>query len=126
MNILYFEDNKVQQEIVSKYTQATLGAKTCLENTLYNTDIFLKTHYIEKFDIVICDYCFPGIDATEKLEDLRDCGKPVLFYTCLDEKEFEDKVIGKLGEMPYNFQYVRKATTLRLLLNKIKLMLGIK
>lgn len=126
MNILLFEDNKTTQQIVTKYTEAKLGAKTLVESTLFNADLYLKTHYIDKFDIVVCDYCFPLLDATEKLEELRDCGKPVLFYTALSEDDFLEKVVNKLGALPVNFQHIRKATKLNLFISKIKLMVGIK
>jgi len=126
MNILLFEDDKTQQQIVSQYTRSKLGAKTLIESSLFNADLYLKTHHIEKFDIIVCDYCFPLLDATEKLEELRDCGKPVLFYTCLDQDEFIERVTNKIGSIPENFEYIRKATKLDLFLNKLKKMVGVK
>jgi DNA-binding response OmpR family regulator len=126
MNILFFEDNKITQNIVRKYTNTTLNAKTEVKASLINADFYLKTHYIKKFDLIICDYCFPLLDATEKLEELRDCGKPVLFYSALDYEDFEERVLGKLKSMPDNFQFVRKASNFRLLADKIKAMCGIK
>lgn len=109
-NILLFEDDKSTQQLIIGYISKTTGAKIRTESTLLNADIYLKSHLIENFDVIICDWMFPIMNAESKLREFRDCGKPVIFYTCLGETNFLEKVYKHLGEIPKSFYYHQKGT----------------
>tara|TARA_R110002020_G_scaffold2048_3_gene9414 strand:- start:3126 stop:3524 length:399 start_codon:yes stop_codon:yes gene_type:complete len=114
INILHFEDDKVSQKLIKKRMKMEFHARVKTESTLHNLDIYFKTHLIDQFHVVICDFCFPGESADSKLEILAKSKKTIIFNTCLDEDDFHMAVWDKLGDIPSNFVFVRKADKLGL------------
>lgn len=110
LNVLHFEDDLANQEIVKQNLTNKFGAKTHTESSLQNLDIYFKTHYIENFDLIICDWNFPVFDIELKLATLENSAKPILFYSCLDRCEWLKKVKRVLGKIPDNFSFARKAS----------------
>jgi len=110
VSILHFEDDKVNQMMVKKLLQKRFEAYVRTESTLNNVDLYIENpHLLERYNAIICDYMFPKVDATVKLEAFSKCDKPVIFYTCLDKDDWEFRVIRKLGHIPKNFSHLRKA-----------------
>jgi len=109
LNVLHFEDEKTNQMIVRHKLKNKFGATTQTESTLQNLDIYFKTHYIDQFDLVICDWNFPIFNIELKLPTLAKSGKPILFYSCIDECEWLERVKKVLGKIPDNFTFNRKA-----------------
>ena len=114
INILHFEDEKSIQETIKKRMKMEFHARVETESTLHNLDIYFKTHLIDQFNIVICDFCFPGESAETKLEILAKSKKTIIFNSCIDEDDFFSTVWDKLGYIPTNFVFVRKADKLGL------------
>lgn len=108
-SILYFEDDKISQNMMTSRLKLKFGAKITIESTLKNLDIYIRTQYINEFDLIICDYCFTGEDISPKLQYLAAIDKRVVFNTCLDYDDWQRRVIEQLGEIPNNFVYTRKA-----------------
>lgn len=111
INILHFEDLDTTRLIVEKRLSHDFDINYYGESTLRNLDMYLTYPMCENFDVIICDYCLPDIDASQKLYILSKCSKNVIFYTCLSEKDFCQRVDKVLGYMPFNFRFINKNDT---------------
>ncbi len=109
VSILHFEDDKTTQLLIKKRLKLEYNAKIRTESTLLNLGVYCNTKLIESFDLIICDFMFPTVSAEERLEILSGCDKYIIFYTCLDRVEFQERVYNKLGYIPTNFIHCRKA-----------------
>lgn len=108
---LHFEDDKSAQKFIRKIIEDEIGGETLTETTLLNAKSQLNNKFmLEAIDCIIVDFMFPNRDATSILHELAKSKKPVLFYTCLDEDDFCEKCLKVLKSIPYNFQYVQKAS----------------
>ena len=108
---LHFEDDRSSQNIIRRMVKAEIGGETLTESTLINARSQLRNKFmLEAIDCIICDFMFPGKDASSILEELAMSKKPVLFYTCLEEDDFCEKCLKVLKTIPYNFKFVQKAS----------------
>lgn len=109
VSVIHFEDDPNSRIFIKKAIEAKYGAKVISESTLGNLEFYKNSGLLSTCDIIICDYCFKGEDITPKLEILARLNKTVIFNTCLDYADFYSRVYSKLGEIPKNFLYTRKA-----------------
>lgn len=109
LNVLHFEDDSANQLIVREKLRMDFGATTQTESSLINLDIYFKTHFIDTFDLIVCDWNFRVFNIERKLSTLENSGKPILFYSCLDKCDWLQKVKRVLGKIPDNFSFARKA-----------------
>lgn len=110
LNVLHFEDEKTNQLIVKEKLKNRFGASTQTESSLLNLNIYFKTHFIDQFDLVICDWNFPSYNIELDLPTLEKSHKPILFYSCLDRQDWLHRVKKILGKIPDNFSFARKAS----------------
>jgi len=111
VSILHFEDDRINQVMVREILKKRFQAYVRTEDTLNNVDLYIEyPHLLERYNAIICDYMFPKVDASVKFEAFANCGKPVIFYTCLDKDDWEFRVIRKLGHIPKSFSHLRKAS----------------
>jgi CheY-like chemotaxis protein len=109
VNILHFEDDKGTQYIVKKALKNNYNARIKTESTLLNCESLVSTYLVNSFDVIICDYMFPTVSAEERLEVFAKCKKYVIFHTCIDLVDFQERVNKRLGYVPSNFIHCRKA-----------------
>lgn len=108
---LHFEDNRSAQKFIKAMIEKETGGETLTETTLLNADGYLRDKiFLKTVDCIVCDFMFPNRDASSILDKLAQSKKPVLFYTCLNRGEFEEKCLEVLKSIPYNFQHVQKAS----------------
>jgi DNA-binding NarL/FixJ family response regulator len=110
ISILHFEDNKVFQSLVKDYLKSELDVSVRQERTLRNAETLLDPLCASIYDVIICDWMFPYKDASSILNLLADCGKTVIFYSCIDHDDFYKKCYSQLGYMPRSFKYIQKAS----------------
>jgi DNA-binding response OmpR family regulator len=115
ISILHFEDNKIHQKMLKDYLNREFNAKIRQESTLRNAETFLEPLCASVYDAIICDWMFPYRDAGKILVNLANCGKTVIFYTCLDREDFCLKCNDMLGYIPSNFKFIQKASSLNTL-----------
>ncbi len=123
IRILLFEDDRTQQTIIKdRLKKEDFPVRLRTERTYYNTEALIKSPFESLFDVIICDVMMPEISAYDKLKDLADTRKPIIFYTCVCEEEFCEQCKKILGTIPYNFKFIRKASegNLSRLMNTIK------
>ena len=111
LEILHFDDCADDRHAVETYLKQVYGDIAYTEeSTLLNLEGYLTSPLVDYFDVIICDYCMPVVDAGQKLKFLADCNKEVIFYTCLSQRQFVENVRSKLGYIPFNFKFIQKAT----------------
>lgn len=110
LTVLHFEDDKITRFFISEKLKMDFGAaKVTSESSLINIEIYLKTHMIDNFDLLLFDWHMPVYDIEGFLPLIAKCHKPILFYTCLDYDEWAERVTKILGRIPKNFKFARKA-----------------
>tara|TARA_R110002020_G_scaffold180191_2_gene374450 strand:- start:968 stop:1372 length:405 start_codon:yes stop_codon:yes gene_type:complete len=110
INILCFEDNEYTRITIEDYMRIKFKANVDFFRNYLGSGPILKTHLIDRYDAVIADCMTPLKDAFSCLSELANCGKTVIFYTCLDREDFCSKCKKILGYIPFNFKFVQKAT----------------
>ena len=109
LSVLHFEDDRLTQSLLRKRLKKKYNARIRTESTLLNIEALCNTHLVQNFDFIICDFMFPTVSAQEKLDVLADCKKYIIFYTCLDKIDFQERCHKGLGFVPSNFIHCRKA-----------------
>ena len=111
INILYFEDDRSCQVPILRGIPKIIGeCHITVLSSLYRAETYLNSALIQNYDIIITDYIFPGLCAKKLLSQFENCGKTVIFHTCISEKDFCKDCVDVLGYMPLNFKFVEKAT----------------
>jgi CheY-like chemotaxis protein len=109
--VLHFEDNQIQQALVKERLKKTFDhCKIKSISSLLCAEPLLNKFTPQFYDVIICDYYFPKKDASSILSNLADCGLTVIFYSCIDEIDFCENCMKILGEVPYNFKFVKKGS----------------
>jgi len=109
LNILCYEDDEINQNLLKKVAQA-LDAKISIRGNYMRAKTILSTHLVQDYDVIIADYMMPYQDAGSVLNELAETKKTVVFFTCLSQDEFIDNCKKIIGRVPDNFKFVRKAT----------------
>lgn len=109
LEVLHFEDDSTTRYIVKESLKRKFGATVKQENSLINLDIYLRTRMLDRFDLLIFDWCMPVYPIDGFLPLMAKCDKPILFYTCLDYDDWAQRVTKILGRIPDNFKFNRKA-----------------
>ena len=110
ISVLHFEDEAHDRLLVKKRLSHEYEIRFLGESTLRNLDMYLSPAWIDNFNVIICDYCLPDIDAGKKLLTLSRCPKMIIFYSCLTEEQFCKNVQDILGYMPFNFRFIQKSS----------------
>jgi DNA-binding response OmpR family regulator len=109
-NVLCVEDDITTQKILKDYLTKKLPLHFDSQSTVLGAQRFIQAEPYDSIDLIICDWMLPVWDASYLIKDLYNIGKPVVFYTCLEEDEIKNHVNRILGFYPYNFNYIRKAS----------------
>ena len=119
-NVLCVEDDRFTQKILKDYLTKKLPLNFEPQSTVLGAQRYIQAEPYDTVDLIICDWMLPIWDASYLIKDLYNIGKPVVFYTCLEEDEIKDHVNRILGFYPCNFNYIRKSSKENLLrLSKI-------
>ena len=115
INILHVEDNDSIRKMVKFFLKKSKKINIINQSTIMGAKRYLKIDGCDPIDIIICDWMIPVWDAEHIIRDLYILGKPVIFYTCLDEREIKSKVRKILGCFPRNFKHIQKGAENNLL-----------
>ena len=111
VKILHFEDNEIQRTLITRKLEKEFDASVRPESTLDNLKWYTDNDFvIGRYAAVICDIMFPKVDIYKFLKDLAECGKQVIFYSCVDEENWFHRVKRTLKEMPKNFHFIQKGS----------------
>ena len=116
INILHFEDQSLFIDMLKKKVAAEFDGKVKSWPNLYNLKRYVENEYIlDKYSAIVCDIMFPKLSAyncMHELFELAISGKSIIFYSCIDKKDFEEEAKSILGidTLPENFKYVQKAS----------------
>lgn len=108
ISILHFDDEKMARTMLKLKLSTEYDIRFFGESTLKNAEMYLGPAWIDNFNVIVCDYCMPDVNAGHKLKLFAECKKNIIFYSCLTEDQFCKNVYSILGYIPFNFRFVQK------------------
>ncbi len=108
-SILFIEDSDFTAKLIKSFFEKRKYKVRHFQNYI-GISILINTHLIENYDAIIADFITPICDASHCLNILSKCSKPIIFYSCLDEKDFRERCLSKLGYIPDNFKFIQKSS----------------
>lgn len=106
LRILHVEDNCTCQTLFSKIANSKLP--NVRVKAVSDSMRFYSQLPFENPHVIVVDWQLEDGDADYLLYELKDFSGEVIFFSSLDEKFIKNKIINILGDMPKNFEIIKK------------------